>query len=202
MGKNEFEWLDNTGSNAFQIESKDALKDTIEGKMKKFILEATGNARKYKLIGSGKLASTSGFKYVVSKTSKVVLVEIYMIYYGLFQNYGVKGWGNKANAPDSPYSFKSTKMSEDGRRSIKQMIQRGRRTTRNVKSAKVGLEQKSSDKKSAIDTEVSNAIYNITKYGIKKKPFFTEAYTKYFGTFDRELMEAVSKTIISEIAKK
>jgi molybdate transport system substrate-binding protein len=53
-------------------------------------------------------------------------LRIYMANYYDFVNKGVRGVKNYKNAPNSPYKYKNYKMSEEGRKSIKQYIQSGK----------------------------------------------------------------------------
>lgn len=204
---NEFEWLDATGSSEYNIEDEQAVQKSIEAKVQKFLLDVQAGARRYKLIGSGKLVSPQGTNVKTYKQGSLTLVEIYMIYYGMFQNFGVKGWGDTKNAPNSPYSFKTKGMSESGIASIREMIKRGKKITRNVKYKKIGLETKVGDSKgktkgSDLDNQVNSAVWNIKKYGIKTKPFYTEAWNKHFKGFDNDLFDAMKKQIIAEFKKK
>ena len=93
-------------------------------------------------------------------------------------------------------------MDEAGRQSIRKMITSGKKKVRNVQYKKVGLETKASEKRNPIDVQTDQAIWNIKKYGIKAKPFFTEAFRKQFGKFDTELFTAIKKQIIAELKKK
>jgi hypothetical protein len=200
---NEFDWLDRTGSGDFKIEEANAVSKFLDSKAKRFLLDVQKNARKYKLIGSGKLVGSGGNRVKITKQGSLTFAEFYLIYYGFFQNYGVKGWGDSKNAPDSPYQFKSKGMDEAGVSAIRKMIMSGRKKTKNVKYKKVGLERKGKDGQvsNPIDTATNQAVWNIKKYGIKSKPFYTEAWNKHFGKFDNELFTAMKRVIVAELLK-
>lgn len=202
MAKNDFEWLDGTGSSSFNIEDKSAFETTLEKKIAKFLLDVQKGVRKYGLIGSGKLATEQGYKTKVTKQPQLTQVEIFMINYGMFQNFGVKGIRSHKNAPDSPYKFKTYGMPQSARDGIRAMIMKGKKKTRNVKYEKVGLERKNKDSKDPIDIQVADAVYKIKKYGIKTKPFFTEAFEKHFGTFDEEMIKAIKKQMVTTLTSK
>lgn len=199
---NEFDFLSGTGKET-TLDDQNAVTSVLQKKVKQFLVDVQKNARKYKLIGGGKLTSTSGYNVEVTKQGPLTTAEFYMIYYGFFQNYGVKGWGDQTNAPTSPYSFKTKGMDEAGRNGIRKMITSGRKKTKNVKYKKVGLERKNKDGKTTnpIDTAVNQAVWNIKKYGIKTKPFYTEAWRKNFGKFDNEIFTAMKKVIVAELTK-
>jgi hypothetical protein len=201
MAVNKFEWLDNTGSDKYQeVESK-GLENALQKQARRFLLKVAQNIKKYKVIGSGALLNESNMQTKYTEDRFIKTLEIFMLYYGSFQDRGVKGWGSSKNAPDSPYQFRTKGMDEQGRASIKKMITSGKKKVRNAGPQRVGLESKSMAKKSAIDIQVDQAVWNIKKYGIKKKPFFTEAFTEVFGEFDDDTLQEVGKYFVATLKK-
>lgn len=198
--KDDFTWLDDTGSSKYTAKDLTTIKEALELQGAKFILSASEKIRAYQSINTGKLL-TKGLKTKYTLSGGEQALELYMIYYGDFVNKGVKGWGDSSNAPDSPYQYKTKGMSKEGRQSIKNAIESGKMKVRNVSGYKVGLETKSNDKKSLIDTQVDTMVYLIKKYGIKKRPFFSEAFEETFGTFPEELKKAIGKDLVVKILK-
>lgn len=203
MAKNsEFKWLNETGSDRFNIADKTAIKTGLEKKIGKFLVEVQDNVRRYKLIGTGALASNKGIKVNTIDKGPITEVEFYMIKYGMFQNLGVKGIKSFRNAPASPFKFKKWGMSDEGRNNIKQSILQGKLKTRNVKYEKQGLETKTNKSKDPIDAQVDDIVYKIKRFGIKAKPFYTEAFEKYFGKFDEEMIKYIKKQIVYKLQEK
>lgn len=202
MGKNNFEWLDNTGSSSYSVAGKGEFETTLEKKIAKFLVDVAKGARKYKLIGTGKLASQQGYRVNVIKQPQLTQVEIFMLNYGMFQNFGVKGIKSHRNAPNSPYKFKTWGMPQATRDAMRSMVMKSKQKTRNVKYEKVGLEGKNKESKDPVDVQVADAVYKIKKFGIKTKPFFTEAFEKHFGTFDEEMIKAIKKQFVTQLTSK
>jgi hypothetical protein len=143
---------------------------------------------KYKpaLISSGNLQTKGRLQIVDDKR-----VDIYLPYYYDYVNKGVKGVQSQKNAPNSPYSFKHYGMSADGRKNIKDLIRRGKAMVQ-IKQAPVGREKRG---KSLEDQKVDTLIYNIKKYGIKRRPYFDEALAES----RKEIASIVGKAYGKEI---
>ena len=145
---------------------------------------------KYKpnLVNSGNLQTKGRLQIVDDKR-----VDIYLPYYYDYVNKGVKGVQSQKNAPNSPYSFKHYGMSEDGRKNIKDLIRRGKAMVQ-IKQAPVGREKRG---KSLEDQKVDTLIYNIKKYGIKKRPYFDEAVAEAKVEISRTILQGYKGEIIN-----
>jgi len=127
-------------------------------------------------------------------------LRIYMANYYDFVNKGVKGVKGSKNAPNSPYQYKNYKMSDEGRKSIKEYINKGKAkikvaTKKNTVNA-VGLEKK---KVSLIDLKTETLIYLIKKWGIKTTNFFDEATEQVQKAMIEDLGEVMAQTIVIQI---
>lgn len=145
---------------------------------------------KYKpnLVNSGNLQTKGRLQIVDDKR-----VDIYLPYYYDYVNKGVKGVQSQKNAPNSPYSFKHYGMSADGRKNIKDLISRGKAMVQ-IKQAPVGREKRG---KSLEDQKVDTLIYNIKKYGIKKRPYFDEAVAEAKVEIKNTILQGYKGEIIN-----
>lgn len=204
--KDEVQWLNSLGQDGYKKVDENAIDDVMTKRVAVFLSTAQQLAIDYDLIGDGNLTSSKGYKTKTQTKGGLTTIEIYLIYYGLFQDRGVQGYQAKYNAPKSPYKFRHKYMSEDGLQSIKNMITKGRAKIRNVeKYEKVGFERKTEKIKETKDTltkQAEDIAANIKKYGIKTKPFFRKAFEKVFGKLDYEMVEAVKKQIITRLQMK
>jgi len=151
---------------------------------------------KNQVVGSGKMLK--GVDPEVSKDGNTL--RIYMANYYDFVNKGVKGVKGSKNAPNSPYQYKNYKMSDEGRKSIKEYINKGKAkikvaTKKNTVNA-VGLEKK---KVSLIDLKTETLIYLIKKWGIKTTNFFDEATEQVQKAMIEDLGEVMAQTIVIQI---
>jgi hypothetical protein len=151
---------------------------------------------KNQVVGSGKMLK--GVDPEVSKDGNTL--RIYMANYYDFVNKGVKGVKSSRNAPNSPYQYKNYGMSEEGRKSIKEYIKKGKSKIKvaikkNTTNA-VGLEKK---KVSLIDLKTEALIYLIKKWGIKTTNFFDEATEQVEKEMIEDLGEVMAQTIVIQI---
>jgi hypothetical protein len=152
------------------------------------------------VVDTGKVAGDCQF--IINEAGNQML--IYMPDYYDFPNEGVKGKDSSKNAPKSPYKFKSYGMSTDGRKSIKNYIQRGRakiETVRktNDKALGIGREKKHLP---LIDIQTEQLVYMIKKYGIKATHYFTYAVNQVFGKeFELNMAEALGRDIVFTLEK-
>lgn len=199
----DFSWLDDTGSSDYTPVDRQAISGTIEGKAADLIQKVVDNAIRYKLVGEGTLTSEKGYQTKVTKSNDLTTLEIFMIFYGLFQDRGVKGFKSDKNAPNSPYQFKYGKMSEDGIANIKKSITQGRMkfSSKMVrKYSKIGLETKAKEETGdPIEKEAQRMAYLIKAFGIKTRPFFKEAFEDVFGPLQYDIMKAAKKQFIARL---
>ena len=97
-----------------------------------FQLALERNISERQVVNTGELASNISFRIVDGDTLQVSLPE-----YFDYPNKGVKGVKSSRNAPGSPYQYKNYGMSKEGRRSIREMIQRGKAKIANVRQDKL-----------------------------------------------------------------
>lgn len=170
------------------------LKDTAE----KFKDNLIANIQRKQITGSGEMEKNITFT-LTEESSGIKVLEIYLVDYAKFVDKGVKGWGSTRNAPSSPYQFKTKGMSQEGRNSIKRMIESGKYKTLSVRNTKsVGYEKKN---KSLIDQRVDSVVYLIKKYGIKTRSFITDAVEKTFKDFQTKIADEFAVNIAVQITK-
>jgi uncharacterized protein YlzI (FlbEa/FlbD family) len=154
-----------------------------------------------KIIASGNIENVD---YEIVQTENSATLNISFPYYAKFVDKGVKGAISSKNAPNSPYKFKNTfAMSPDGRKSIANWLRSGKakvRTTDVKKYGAKGIERKFK-KISDFDRSLNTLIYNIKAYGIKKRDFIEPTIKKSLEGFEKELGEAIGKTITINIFK-
>jgi hypothetical protein len=154
-----------------------------------------------KIIASGDIQEVD---YEVVENANSVVLNISFPYYAKFVDKGVKGAISSNNAPNSPYKFKNTfAMSPEGRKSIANWLRSGKakvRTTDVKKYGAKGIERKFK-KISNFDRSLNTLIYNIKAYGIKKRDFIEPTIKKSLEGFEKELGEAIGKTITINIFK-
>jgi hypothetical protein len=130
-----------------------------------------------------------------------VTLNIFFPYYATFVDKGVKGVKSSANAPDSPYQFKNYGMNSQGRASVKRWLDSGKAkvTATDVKRyGSVGGERKFS-KISEADSKLNTLIYNIKKYGIKKRDFINPVLNETLDGASKELSDILGKEIVINI---
>jgi hypothetical protein len=152
-----------------------------------------------KVVASGDIEDV-GFK-VVEDGNKISL-NISYAYYAKFQDEGVMGYVSKS--PNSRFKFKDTySMSKEGRDSIKNWLSNAKAKVRSKdvkKYGAVGTERKFK-KISETEQRLKDVIYNIKAFGIKPRNFIDPVLTKTLQGFEKELGEAIGKTITINIFK-
>ena len=206
MAKNNndnLKWLDETGNDEYDLSDVNNVKNEMTRLGAEFFLKVAENVRKNGLINTGALLDPSNMKAKVVDDKNFVdrqVLELWMVDYADYINKGVKGVRFSKNAPTSPYQFKNYGMSEKGRKNIIQSVKDGKMKVRNMKYEKIGLERKASTdkskKKSVIEEEAQQIIYNIKKYGIKTTNYFSNAYNDTFKEFGEKISKALGKDII------
>lgn len=202
----DLDWLDSTGDRGYKKTDREAIKNSVVGKAAALIELSIKKAIDYKLVNSGTLTSNDGYKFDAENKNGITNVDIFIIFYGLFQDRGVQGFLKQDNAPDSPYKFKHGKISDEGLENIKDLIKSGRAKIRDeskTKYGKIGLETKAMEETGdPIEREARTLAYFIKAYGIKTRPFFGDAYRETFGNeFNYELWEAVKKQWVAQLKK-
>lgn len=190
------DWLHTTGSSEYNpIE-------IINSVLEQYGLIAISNIQKNikdrQVVNSGQMSSTMYQKLDVENGKQSL--KIYIKDYYRFVDKGVKGVKKQSNAPDSPYKFKSlTSMSKEGRSSIQSLITSGKAKVRVInkassKTEKRGLQFKGT-KKSLLEKQTNQLIYNIKKYGIKTTDFFKDGFEDTFKDLQEDLANALKKDI-------
>lgn len=153
-----------------------------------------------KVIASGDIEDV-GLE-IVEDTNKMTL-NISYAYYAKFVDEGVKGIRSSKNAPNSPYQFKNFGMSADGRQSIKKWLSSAKAKVRTKDVKKYGAKgiERKFKKISEMDDRINTTIYNIKKYGIKRRNFIDPVLKKTLEGFEKELGEVIGKTITINIFK-
>ena len=154
---------------------------------------------KKKIIASGDIETNLKF-YLVDKPN-VVELNIEYVKYATFVDRGVKGVKSSRNAPDSPYQFKDYKMADEGRKSLRKWLTSGKAKFRASDVKKYGAvkTEKKFKKISETDQRLNTLIYNIKKYGIKKRDFINPVVQKMLNGFEQELADTIGKTVIINI---
>lgn len=140
---------------------------------------------------SGNLIDSIG-QPVIKKNGASVTMTIEMADYYDYTNKGVKGWQSSKNAPNSPYQYKSKGMSEAGRQSITAWVQSGKAKTAKFGTKTYGAQEK---KQITIEDRVNTIIWNIKKYGLKKRNWFDDAVKEVFGNFEEVMAEQIGRQI-------
>ena len=153
-----------------------------------------------KIIASGDIEDV-GLEVVENGNS--ISLNISYAYYAKFVDEGVKGVKSSRNAPNSPYKFKNYGMSADGRESIKRWLSTAKAKVRSKDVQKYGAVRTEGKFKKISESEqrLNTTIYNIKKYGIKTRNFINPVLTKTLQGFEKELGEAIGKTITINIFK-
>lgn len=162
-----------------------------------FAIELAESMKQKEVFGSGKLADS----IIPEVNEEGNTLQIRMLNYYDYPNKGVKGVKSSANAPTSPYQYKTFGMNRDGRKSISDYILSGKakiRTVRNDKAVGIGIERKGV---SALDSKINTLIYLIKAYGIKTTNYFDDAFDKVFKDFAVTAADAVGRDIVITIQR-
>jgi hypothetical protein len=152
-----------------------------------------------KIIASGNIENVD---YEIVQTESSAILNISFPYYAKFQDEGVMGWISKS--PNSPYKFQdSYTMSKEGRDSLSNWLRSGKAKvrTKDVKNyGAKGIERKFK-RISEFDRNLNRLIFNIKSYGIQPRNFIQPTIKKSLQGFEKELGEAIGKTITINIFK-
>lgn len=192
-------FLESGGSENFT----DKVNSTIEAFLKtigdKFVDNWREETNRKNIIATGGIDKVE-FQIDETDETKVTL-NIIFPEYAKFVDKGVKGVKSSANAPDSPYQFRNYGMNAEGRASVKRWMDSGKAkvTATDVKRyGSVGSERKFS-KISEEDSKLNTLIYNIKKYGIKKRNFIDPVLNETLDGAAKELGDILGKEIVINI---
>jgi hypothetical protein len=192
-------FLEGTGAETFT----DKVNSTIEAFLTtlgdKFTEKWVTTLDQKKIVASGGIDKV---RFEIDETdAEKVTLNIFFVGYAKFVDKGVKGVKSSANAPDSPYQFKNYGMNAEGRASVKRWLDSGKAkvTATDVKRyGSVGGEKKFS-KISEADSKLNTLIYNIKKYGIKKRDFINPVLNETLDGAAKELSDILGKEIVINI---
>ena len=192
-------FLEGTGADTFT----DKVNSTIEAFLTtlgdKFTEKWVTTLDQKKIVASGGIDKV---RFEIDETdAEKVTLNIFFVGYAKFVDKGVKGVKSSANAPDSPYQFKNYGMIAEGRASVKRWLDSGKAkvTATDVKRyGSVGGEKKFS-KISEADSKLNTLIYNIKKYGIKKRDFINPVLNETLDGAAKELSDILGKEIVINI---
>jgi hypothetical protein len=188
-------FLASTGSNQFTLIDANEIGQLLFERAKIFKDEWIRVVNDKNIIASGNIERDLTF-YLQNEPEKATLF-IDFPYYAKFVDRGVRGKDDERNAPDSPYKFKNYGMNEEGRASLKKWMSQGKAkvSSRDVKKYGAFRTEKKFKKISEADSKLNTLIYNIKKYGIKKRNFITPIVKKSFEGFEQELADAIGKKV-------
>jgi hypothetical protein len=192
-------FIEGTGADTFT----DKVNSTIEAFLTtlgdKFTEKWVTTLDQKKIVASGGIDKV---RFEIDETdAEKVTLNIFFVGYAKFVDKGVKGVKSSANAPDSPYQFKNYGMNAEGRASVKRWLDSGKAkvTATDVKRyGSVGGEKKFS-KISEADSKLNTLIYNIKKYGIKKRDFINPVLNETLDGAAKELSDILGKEIVINI---
>jgi len=151
------------------------------------------------IIASGNIENVD---YEITQTDSSATLNISFPYYAKFQDEGVMGWISKS--PNSRFKFKNSyKMSKEGRDSLSNWLRSSKAKVRTTDVKKYGAQgiEKKFKRISQFDRDLNRLIFNIKSYGIKPRNFIQPTLEKSLLGFEKELGEAIGKTITINIFK-
>jgi hypothetical protein len=188
-------FLDSTGSKQFTLVDGNEIGKLLFERAKLFKDEWIRVVNEKNIVASGNIERDLTF--YLDTEPEVATLYIEFPYYAKFVDRGVKGVKSSKNAPDSPFQFKNYGMSEEGRKSLKKWLStaKAKVSSRDVKKYGAVRTEKKFKKISEADTKLNTLIYNIKRFGIKKRNFITPIVEKSFQGFEQELAEAIGKKV-------
>lgn len=192
-------FLERGGSENFT----DKVNSTIEAFLKtigdKFVVNWREETNSKNIIASGGIDKV---EFEVDETDETkVTLNIIFPSYAKFVDKGVKGVKSSANAPDSPYQFRNYGMNAEGRASVKRWLDSGKAkvTATDVKRYGSYKTEKKFKRISEEDSKLNTLIYNIKKYGIKKRDFINPVLNETLDGAAKELGDILGKEIVINI---
>jgi len=152
-----------------------------------------------KIIASGNIENVN---YEIVQAGSSATLNIRFPYYAKFQDEGVMGWISKS--PQSRFKFKNSyTMSAEGRKSLSNWLRSAKAKVRTTDVQKYGAQgvEKKFKRISEFDRNLNRLIFNIKSYGIKPRNFIEPTIKKSLQGFEKELGEAIGKTITINIFK-
>jgi len=152
-----------------------------------------------KIIASGNIENVD---YEIVQTGSSATLNIRFPYYAKFQDEGVMGWISKS--PQSRFKFKNSyTMSKEGRESLSKWLRSSNAKVRTTDVQKYGAQgvEKKFKRISEFDRNLNRLIFNIKSYGIKPRNFIEPTIKKSLEGFEKEIGEAIGKTITINIFK-
>jgi len=152
-----------------------------------------------KIIASGNIENVD---YEIVQSESSATLNISFPYYAKFQDEGVMGWISKS--PNSRFKFKNSyTMSAEGRKSLSNWLRSAKAKVRTSDVKKYGAQgiEKKFKRISQFDRDLNRLIFNIKSYGIKPRNFIEPTLKKSLQGFEKELGEAIGKTITINIFK-
>lgn len=188
-------FLASTGSDQFTLIDANEIGQLLLERGELFKDEWIRVVNEKKIVASGDIERDLTF-YLQNEPEKATLF-IEFPYYAKFVDRGVKGVKSSKNAPDSPFKFKNYGMSEEGRASLKKWLStaKAKVSSRDVKKYGAVRTEKKFKKISEADSKLNTLIYNIKRFGIKKRNFITPIVKKSFEGFEQELADAIGKKV-------
>lgn len=188
-------FLQTTGSEGFSLIDANEIGALLLERGNKFKDEWIKTVNQKNIIASGNIERDLTFYLESGTESATLFVEF--PYYAKFVDRGVKGVRSSRNAPDSPFQFKNYGMSTEGRASLKNYLAQGKAkvSSRDVKKYGAVRTESKFKKISEADSRLNTLIYNIKKYGIKKRNFITPVIEKSFAGFEQELADVIGKKV-------
>jgi len=196
------DWLNSTGSADYN--PVEIINSVLEQYGLIAISNIQRNIKDRQVVNSGQMSSTMYQKLDVENGQQSL--KIYIKDYYRFVDKGVKGVDYDKNAPKSPYQYRSLyKMSKEGRASIQSLITSGKAKVRVISQAKSKTEKRGlqfkGTKKSLLDRQTDQLIYNIKKHGIKTTNFFKDGFEQTFKDLQKDLGAALKKDISINLIK-
>ena len=188
-------FLQTTGSEGFSVIDANEIGALLLERGQLFKDEWIKIINQKNIVASGDIERDLTF-YLEEGTDTATLFIEYP-YYAKFVDRGVKGVKSSRNAPDSPFKFKNYGMSAEGRASLKKWLSsaKAKVSSRDVQKYGAVRTEKKFKKISEADSKLNTLIYNIKKYGIKKRNFITPVIEKSFQGFEQELADVIGKKV-------
>ena len=188
-------FLQTTGSEGFSLIDANEIGALLLERGQLFKDEWIKIINQKNIIASGNIERDLTFYLENEPESATLFIEF--PYYAKFVDRGVKGVKSSRNAPDSPFKFKNYGMSAEGRASLKKWLSsaKAKVSSRDVKKYGAVRTEKKFKKISDEDTKLNTLIYNIKRFGIKKRNFITPVIEKSFQGFEQELADVIGKKV-------
>lgn len=188
-------FVQSTGSERLTVIDKQEIGRLLFERGELFKDEWTRIINQKNIIASGDIERDLTFYLEEGNETATLFIEF--PYYAKFVDRGVKGVRSSRNAPDSPFQFKNYGMSQDGRASLKKWLSsaKAKVSSRDVKKYGAVRTEKKFKKISEQDTKLNALIYNIKRFGIKKRNFITPVVNKSLEGFEQELADVIGKKV-------